>query len=126
MKQIVMVPISVGELIDKITILEIKQYKTTDIAKLKNIILELGQLNNCLDKLVIPKVVDALRLQLKQINSELWDIEDSKRQCEKQNKFDSDFIALARSVYIKNDSRAAIKRNINELTDSAIIEEKIY
>lgn len=126
MEQTVLAPISIGELIDKITILEIKKTKTLDVNKLKNILIELGQLNCLLDKLSIPTVVDTLKIQLRNINSELWVIEDSKRQCEKEQRFDKAFIELARSVYLKNDQRAAIKRNINELTNSAIIEEKIY
>ncbi len=126
MEQTVLAPISVGELIDKITILEIKKTKTLDVNKLKNILIELGQLNRLLDQLAIPAVVDTLKIQLRNINSDLWVIEDSKRQCEKEQRFDQAFIELARSVYLKNDQRAAIKRNINELTNSAIIEEKIY
>lgn len=126
MTQTVLAPISIGELIDKITILEIKQKKTTDMAKLKNILVELGQLNELLDHLVVPPDVQDLRMRLKQINAELWVIEDSKRAHEKQGLFDSEFIQLARDVYIKNDFRATLKRSINELTNSAIIEEKIY
>lgn len=126
MEQTVLAPISIGELIDKITILEIKKTKTLDVNKLKNILIELGQLNRLLDQLSIPAVVETLKVQLRNINSELWIIEDSKRQCEKEQRFDKSFIELARKVYLKNDQRAAIKRNINELTNSAIVEEKIY
>ena len=126
MTQTVLAPISVGELIDKITILEIKKSKTTDMAKLKNILVELGQLNEILDRLVVPLEVEDVRSRLKQINAELWVIEDSKRNHEKQGLFDSAFVQLARDVYIKNDFRATLKRSINELTNSAIVEEKIY
>jgi hypothetical protein len=126
MKNTVMAPISIGELIDKITILEIKQTKTEDFNRLKNIIVELGQLQNIFDALSYDQRIVDLKDQLYKINSELWIIEDSKRSHERQQLFDSAFIQLARDVYIKNDTRAAIKRQINLLTNSSIIEEKIY
>ena len=122
----VLAPISVGELIDKITILELKKTKTKDVARLKNILVELGQLLNILDSIVVPVEIDELRSKLFKVNSELWEIEDSKRQCEKKQSFDNAFIQLARNVYLKNDLRASIKKEINQLTNSSIIEEKIY
>jgi hypothetical protein len=122
----VLAPISVGELIDKITILELKKTKTNDLGRLKNILVELGQLLRILDTIVVPPEIDELRTKLFKVNSELWDIEDSKRQCEKTQIFDSAFIQLARNVYLKNDLRASIKKQINQLTNSSIIEEKIY
>ena len=126
MTQITYAPISIGELIDKITILEIKIKKTTDSEKLHNIQTEYDLLMNILGKLEIPTEVDGLRVQLFLVNNELWVIEDSKRAHEKQQLFDSEFIQLARSVYILNDNRANIKKQINLLTHSTIVEEKIY
>lgn len=126
MKNTVTAPISIGELIDKITILEIKQTKTDDFNRLKNIIVELGQLQNIFDQLPLNDKVAQLKIELYKINSELWIVEDSKRWHEKEQLFDQAFIELARKVYIKNDLRAAIKKEINILTNSSIIEEKIY
>ena len=118
-------PISIGELIDKITILEIKkQYADDD--KLKNICQELTLLEDILNSINVDGLVTDLRKTLFKINQELWNIENQKRQCEVLQKFDSDFIELARAVYFKNDMRAVIKRQINLLTGSTIIEEKIY
>lgn len=122
----VLAPISVGELIDKITILELKKTKTKDVARLKNILVELGQLSNILDSIEVPVEIEELQSKLFTVNSELWEIEDSKRQCEKTQTFDAAFIQLARNVYLKNDLRASIKKQINHLTNSSIIEEKIY
>jgi hypothetical protein len=126
MKNTVMAPISIGELVDKITILEIKQSKTDDFNRLKNIIVELGQLQTLFDQLPHNNKISELKEKLHSINAELWIIEDSKRHHEKMQKFDQAFIELARKVYIKNDLRAAIKKEINILTNSSIIEEKIY
>lgn len=121
-----MAPISIGELIDKITILEIKKTKTDDFHRLKNIIVELGQLQNVFDSLPGNHKVSQLKEDLHKVNAELWIIEDSKRRHEREQLFDNEFIQLARNVYIKNDLRAAIKKQINILTNSSIIEEKIY
>ena len=120
------VPVSVGELVDKITILEIKLAHVVIEAQQKNIQHELTTLTHILDhnKLTAPTL--ELRNKLKQVNSELWQIEAAKRQHESQTKFDDVFIQLARSVYIKNDLRASIKRQINTMTNSDIVEEKIY
>ena len=126
MTQITYAPISIGELIDKITILEIKLTKTLDSEKLRNIQTECDLLMSILKELEIPEEVDDLRDQLFLVNNELWVIEDSKREHEKQQLFDSEFIQLARSVYILNDNRASIKKRINLLTHSTIVEEKIY
>ena len=122
---IVMAPISVGELIDKITILQIKQTKITDESKLVNIHRELQELLYIFDNLDIPNVVERTN-RLRQINAELWDIEDFKRQCEQDRAFDAKFIQAAREVYIKNDLRAHLKRDINEQCGSTIVEEKSY
>jgi len=119
------IPVSIGELFDKITILEIKKDKIKDKSKLANIKNELIVLNLIALKvdssLIEPHIKD-----LKSINAELWDIEESKRNKEKLKLFDSEFIQLARNVYIKNDKRAEIKKLINLATNSYIVEEKSY
>jgi hypothetical protein len=122
---IVLAPISVGELIDKITILQIKQIKITDEAKLENVRRELSELSAIFDTLTIPDVTESTD-QLRQVNTELWDIEDGKRACEKSQTFGDDFVQLARQVYIKNDLRAQLKRDINQICGSTIVEEKSY
>jgi hypothetical protein len=129
MSQTVYAPVSIGELIDKITILEIKSKNAeqrNDYSKLANITTELLLLNNILSNLDIPEQVTQLRQHLLDVNGELWNIEDAKRQCEVAQTFDEKFIQLARSVYLKNDLRATLKKQINHLTNSAIVEEKIY
>jgi len=122
---IIMAPISVGELIDKITILQIKQTKITDEAKLVNVRRELAQLLAIFDDLIIPDVSDRAN-RLREINAELWDIEDFKRLCERDGAFGTQFIQAARQVYIKNDLRAQLKRDINVQCGSTIVEEKSY
>ena len=125
---IIMAPISVGELVDKITILLIKQERIFSEDKLKNINKELAQLTELLDTLTadhFENIAD-LFLQLKDINNQLWDIENYKRACESTDNFDLIFIEAARNVYLKNDERARIKREINLLTGSGIVEEKSY
>jgi hypothetical protein len=122
---IVLAPISVGELIDKITILEIKLTLLTDPAKLENVKVELDELNKVRDSLDLPPLHE-FEKQLKVVNEELWNIEDFKRRMEKEQKFDEGFIAAARWVYLKNDIRAAIKREINKRCGSLIVEEKSY
>ncbi|MDO1558866.1 DUF6165 family protein [Brevundimonas sp. 2R-24] len=120
----VLVPVSVGELIDKITILRIKAERISDPAKVANVRTELEQLTATAERLNLPDGVRSLEGRLKAINAELWDIEDGKRRCEREQRFDDGFIQLARQVYLKNDERAALKREINLLTGSAIVEEK--
>jgi hypothetical protein len=122
----VMAPISVGELIDKITILEIKQLSARTDQQRGNIDRELEQLINILDSLSLTEEIADLRAKLRGINQALWYIEDYKRQCERADSFEAGFITAARQVYIKNDQRADIKRKINELCGSDIVEEKIY
>jgi hypothetical protein len=122
---IVTVPISMGELVDKITILKIKQMHINDVNKLKNINLELKELLTIFDALVLPDLSDLI-MQLQEINTELWHLENYKRECEKLKKFDKDFITAARQVCSKNDNRAKIKQDINNITKSTIIEEKSY
>jgi hypothetical protein len=121
---IVNAPISVGELIDKITILKIKSILIVDKIKLKNIEQELQLLEELKDSLVID--VDSLQSKLYGVNLELWHIENFKRECEKNQSFDDKFIESARQVYLKNDLRASIKKQINELVGSTIVEEKSY
>ena len=117
-------PISTGELIDKITILEIKKNKLQDL-KLKNVLKELSLLRELIKKNKID-ITEDLFSQLKEINLSLWEIEDQIRIKEKNKEFDSTFIELARSVYFKNDKRAEIKKTINQLSNSEITEEKFY
>lgn len=123
-KRIIHVPISIGELIDKITILEIKKDKLKNL-KLKNILKELSCLRSVLEKnsIFIP---DEIFLQLKSINLTLWDIEDKIRIKEKNKEFDNEFIELARSVYLNNDRRSETKKELNIMFNSEIIEEKSY
>ena len=123
-KRITHVPISIGELIDKVTILEIKKDKLKNL-KLKNILKELSFLRAVLEKnsIFIP---DEIFLQLKSINLTLWDIEDKIRIKEKNKEFDNEFIELARSVYLNNDRRSETKKELNIKFNSEIIEEKSY
>ena len=123
-KIIINVPISIGELIDKITILEIKKDKLKNL-KLKNILKELSFLRAVLEKnsIFIP---DEIFFQLKSINLKLWDIEDKIRIKEKNKEFDNEFIELARSVYLNNDRRSETKKELNIMFNSEIIEEKSY
>ena len=124
---IVNAPISVGELIDKITILRIKSEQINDTSKLKNITQELELLNDIKTNLNINSDnVDILEQQLYEVNRDLWTIEDTKRQCEREQNFGPGFVYVARQVYLKNDLRAAIKRSINQLVGSTIVEEKSY
>ena len=124
---IVLAPISVGELIDKITILKIKSNLIKDADKLFNIEKELQSLEELKDELNLDlNNVDPLQQQLYKVNVELWHIENFKRECEKNQTFDSVFIETARQVYLKNDLRAEIKRRINDIAGSTIVEEKSY
>jgi Family of unknown function (DUF6165) len=122
---IVSAPISVGELIDKITILRIKRERILSPAKLKNIEQELQLLEEIRTSSGVPSL-EAEEEQLYLVNNELWDIENYKRACEQDRRFDFLFIEAARNVYLKNDRRAEIKRAINLLTGSTIQEEKSY
>jgi len=122
----ILAPISLGELIDKITILELKQELINDRAKLENINNELDELNAILKTLLIQPFPQSQREALKAVNRDLWHIENFKRGCELENNFDHKFIEAARQVYLKNDLRAQIKRTINTKTGSAIVEEKSY
>ena len=123
-KKIINAPISIGELVDKITILEIKKNKLQN-SKLENVLKELSFLRKLMAKHQI-EITDNLFTQLKEINLTLWNIEDQIRIKEKNKEFDNIFIELARSVYFKNDKRAEIKKRINQLSNSEITEEKSY
>ena len=123
-KKIINAPISIGELVDKITILEIKKNKLQN-SKLENVLKELSFLRKLMEKHQI-EITDDLFTQLKEINLTLWNIEDQIRIKEKNKEFDNIFIELARSVYFKNDKRAEIKKSINQLFNSEITEEKFY
>ena len=119
--------ISVGELIDKITILEIKKKKISDANSLVEINKEYSALTDSLEKNI--KLNDGLKKlweELKDVNIRLWDVEDGKRLAEKNNNFDEQFIQLARNVYKKNDLRAKIKSKINDYLGSNIKEVKSY
>ena len=119
--------ISAGELIDKITILEIKNLKITDKEKLKEVNKELISLNKTLNDVIkIDEKIIQFKEELKNTNLKLWDIENSKRSAEKNNKFDSEFIKLARDVYKLNDLRAKIKLNINIFLGSNLKEVKSH
>ncbi len=120
-------PISVGELIDKITILKIKQQKASDEQKLANINRELSELETSWGKNKAPELdISDLFDQLTQVNEALWTIEDDIRAKEAANTFDDKFIQLARSVYQQNDRRAALKKEINVRSGSTLVEEKLY
>ena len=123
---IIQAPISAGELLDKLTILNIKMERIKDIDKLNNVMLEQKELKAIADKLPAPVGLDVLYKQLFQVNNELWDIEDAKRKHEKEQRFDDEFIWLARQVYLRNDYRAKLKKEINMLLGSTIVEEKSY
>jgi len=125
--QPIQVEIAPGELIDKITILEIKAERIQDEEKLRNVRVELDVLAKARDAAMAPSPdLKALTDGLKSVNESLWDIEDDIRDCERQQDFGPKFIELARSVYRSNDRRAALKRQINELLGSKLVEEKSY
>jgi len=123
------IEVSNGEIVDKMTILELKLDKIKNITQLKNIEKEWKVLNDCVmnmyqifgDRALYNRVDE-----LSDINSQLWDIEDWIRECEKEQRFDKEFVELARSVYKLNDQRSEIKRHINLLTKSSFVEEKSY
>ena len=123
----ILVEISVGELLDKISILEIKKEKIKDLEKLKFIEDEYKTLKNQLDNNVkSDKKLNELFESLKKINSKLWVIEDEKRMCEKNSDFGEQFVKLSRDIHFLNDSRAKIKLEINTRTGSKIKEIKQY
>jgi hypothetical protein len=116
-----------GELIDKITILEIKAERILDEEKLRNVRKELETLVKARERTILPSdSLTALTAELRSVNEALWGIEDEVRACERDGDFGPKFVELARSVYKNNDLRAALKRKINELLGSVIVEEKSY
>ena len=123
----IQVPISPGELIDKITILEIKSERMSDAKKLDNVRHELSLLKATWQASALSAIdISAEWARLKHINEQLWVIEDDIRDKERSRAFDARFIELARAVYVTNDERAAVKRIINDKLGSKIVEEKSY
>ncbi|MGQ4659775.1 DUF6165 family protein [Lysobacter sp. F6437] len=123
----ILVPVSFGELLDKIAILQIKSERMSDPAKLANVRNELSALEKTwLGHPAANTDIVRLRADLKAVNERLWDIEDDIRIKEKAQAFDEGFIKLARSVYFQNDERARLKREINAALGSAYVEEKSY
>ncbi len=123
----IQVPISPGELIDKITILEIKSERMSDAKKVANVRHELGLLRDTWQASEYSRTdISAEWARLKRINEQLWVIEDDIRDKERARQFDARFIELARAVYVTNDERAAVKRVINDRLGSKIVEEKSY
>ena len=123
----VSVEVSPGELIDKITILEIKLERIDDAKKLKNVKSEWETLTAARDAAVESSdELERLSAELKQVNERLWEIEDHIRECERDQDFGDKFIELARGVYVNNDERSRLKRDINKLLGSSLIEEKSY
>ena len=123
----IQVPVSPGEVLDKITILEIKSERMDDPVKVANVRIELALLEATWAQSVTPDpVIQDLHDQLKQINEALWEIEDDIRDKERVKEFDQQFIDLARKVYFTNDRRSEIKKQLNLHLGSQIIEEKSY
>lgn len=120
------IPVSIGELSDKITILRIKEEKISDEQKLLNVKKELKFLENKLEDLSLNKQVYDIIEELSIVNKNLWEVEDVLRDFEREKNFGSDFIQNARSVYKLNDQRFVLKSKINLLTNSSIVEEKSY
>lgn len=127
MADVIKVPVSFGEVLDKITILEIKSERIADPEKVKNVRLELDELSSTWNEAVQDQAAIAdLRKQLKAVNEELWVIEDDIRDQEAAQDFGPKFIELARAVYVTNDKRAAIKKEVNLALGSRFVEEKSY
>lgn len=123
---IINTPISLGELMDKISILKIKKKNISDKSKLNFINDELMLLEEILEKSVINKKISEYLYKLVEVNSKLWKIEDKIRDCERDKKFNQEFIDLARAVYITNDLRSEIKLDINKYFGSKLVEVKSY
>jgi len=123
----ILIPISPGELLDKITILEIKSERIESAEKKANVNKELTMLNTVwTDAVTEDAEIKAMRIEMKSINEALWEIEDDIRDEERDKRFDTRFIELARSVYVTNDQRADVKKRINLYLKSDIVEEKSY
>ena len=123
---IIKIPVSLGELVDKISILYIKNSNIKDEAKLKLIRDEMDMLIKTLDEHILKDKIQIYLDSLIELNSKLWVIEDDIRDCERRKKFDQKFIELARSVYFTNDKRSEVKLNINNKFGSKIVEVKSY
>ena len=128
---IILAPVSVGEIFDKLSILQIKEQKISDPIKLNNVKTEIKELNKSIINLDVYEkssyeLLNALKTELYETNFKLWEIEDALRELESQKNFEQEFISLARQVYMTNDKRAKIKKEINRMTGSDIIEEKHY
>lgn len=119
------IPVSWGELIDKVTILEIKEKKISNSVALKNIQRELESLR-AIELEIMSSEISKLKSDLVRINSVLWDVEEDLRRLEARNEFQDKFVELARLVYLTNDDRAQVKREINKITSSFLVEEKSY
>lgn len=128
MSDVINVPVSFGEVLDKITILQIKSERIEDEAKLRNVRTELEALSATWDEAIAERAAEVadLRMQLKSVNEALWEIEDDIREQEAAQDFGPRFIELARAVYITNDRRAAIKKDVNLALGSRFVEEKSY
>ena len=123
----ILIPISPGELLDKITILQIKSERIADAAKVANVQTELGMLEKVWNEAVDnDEQIRALKRELKSINEALWEIEDDIRDEERNRRFGERFIELARAVYVTNDERANAKKKVNLHLNSSIVEEKSY
>ncbi len=122
----ILAPVSAGELIDKITILEIKAERITDPAKRANVVRELTALARLRDMHALNAGFETLTAEIKGVNEALWEIEDALRELEAEKRFDARFVELARAVYVTNDRRAAIKKEINVRSGSLFVEEKSY
>ena len=121
------IPVSWGELLDKITILEIKQQRIVSESAQVNIRAELSLLQEAATPLLrSQEAMPRLQAELRTVNEMLWEIEDKIRDKEHAQMFDAEFVALARSVYRRNDERAALKKKINEISGSPLVEEKSY
>ena len=121
------IEVSAGELIDRLTILQIKKARITDSAKLANVGFELGALEAAYRQSISPSLeLEDLIDRLSRVNERLWDAEDEVRACERAHDFGEQFISRARSIYRLNDERAALKRQINLLLRSRLVEEKGY
>lgn len=122
-----LIPVSWGELLDKVTILQIKSERMTDAVKLANVRVELALLEGIRDRhCPASDTLAALVAELRAVNGRLWEIEDAIRDCERRRDFGEGFIELARSVYFTNDHRADLKYRINSLMGSQVVEEKSY
>ena len=124
---LIRVPIAPGELIDKITILQIKSERISDAAKLKNVDVERKILEDERRRSIgQDEAIDRLGARLKEVNGRIWDLEDIIRECERQKDFGDRFLQTARLIYRTNDERASLKKDINIALGSAIVEEKSY